>query len=511
MLEDDCAEARVKGGVNANEDKFRVVFEHAPDGCYLSNLQGVLLDGNLAAEKITSYDRHELIGKNFLHANLLYPRDIPRAVKLLALNVMGKDTGPDEFTLRRKDGNPIPVEIRTHVVEVDGEKCILGIARDVTERHRAEEKLRLERDKAHSYLKVASVMIVGIDADERISLLNPRGGEILGCHPEKVLGKNWFDTFIPEAVREAVRDGFHRLLAGDVVPVEYFENPVVTAGGEERIIAWHNAVTRDASGNIVSTLSSGEDITEKRRAQEEREALEVHLRQQQKLESVGTLAGGVAHEINNPINGVMNYAQLILDRADADTEIAGFAGEIICETERVATIVRNLLRFAREEKRHRAPANVVDIVTSTLSLVRALIRTDHAALDVDVSNNLPQVTCNSQQIQQVLMSLLTNARDALHEKYPDDNENKRILVTAKKISRDGRLFVRTTVEDHGNGIAEDVQDRIFDPFYTTRSRGEGTGLGLAISHGIVKDHDGELTFESEAGKYSRFHVDLPVD
>jgi signal transduction histidine kinase len=250
----------------------------------------------------------------------------------------------------------------------------------------------------------------------------------------------------------------------------------------------------------------GMDVTQHHR-------LEMHLRQQQKLESIGTLAGGVAHEINNPINGVMNYAQLIKDELEGtDAEsITQYADEIIRETERVATIVRNLLQFARHEKESHSPACVEDIVNGTLSLIRTVFRHDQITLDIHIPENLPKIKCRSQQIQQVVMNLMANARDALNARYPGYDENKTVRLDVSRFNRDGRRWVRIAVEDHGIGIPPNIRDRIFDPFFTTKSRDVGTGLGLAISHGIVTDHHGELTVQSKVGEYTRFLVDLPID
>jgi signal transduction histidine kinase len=253
------------------------------------------------------------------------------------------------------------------------------------------------------------------------------------------------------------------------------------------------------------------DITERKRAEKERQQLGAQLVQAQKLESIGTLAGGVAHEINNPIMGIMNYAQLILDRLGPESPVVEFATEIGKETERVAKIVKNLLAFARHEKQAHSPARMCDIVESTLSLIRAVMRHDQVTLEVDVPADLPQIKCRSQQIQQVIMNLLTNARDALNQRYPGNDANKKVAITARLIEKDDRPWIRTTVEDHGPGVPEDLRERIFEPFFTTKPRDKGTGLGLSISHGIVKDHGGELSVESAVGEFTRFQLDLPVD
>lgn len=239
--------------------------------------------------------------------------------------------------------------------------------------------------------------------------------------------------------------------------------------------------------------------------------MEAHISQQQRLESIGILAGGVAHEINNPLNGIMNYGQLILDSLDADTKNAEFAKEIVSESNRIAVIVKNLLQFSRNEKQQYSTATIKDIVESTLSLINTVMKHDQIDLQIDIPEDLPQLKCRSQQIQQVIMNLMTNARDTLNEKYPGYHEDKIIKLNCKQFNKEDRKWIRITVEDHGNGIPEAIKGKIFEPFYSSKSRDAGTGLGLSISHGLIKDHHGELSFETEEGKYTRFHIDLPID
>ena len=279
--------------------------------------------------------------------------------------------------------------------------------------------------------------------------------------------------------------------------------------GKER---WFNVrATRFPGDGPVRVVLVATDVTQMVLAEQERANLEAQLRQQQKLESLGTLAGGVAHEINNPIMGVQNYAQLILDGIPADSDEAEYAREILHETERIATIVRNLLQFARHEKQSHSPAFMADIVSGTLSLVRTVLRHDQITLEVDVPADLPALKCRSQQIQQVVMNLLTNSRDALNERYQGHDENKRISLTCRSFEQDGQTWLRLTVADQGAGIPADIAARILDPFFTTKGVEKGTGLGLAVSHGIVVDHGGRLHFETELGQGTRFHVELPID
>ena len=268
------------------------------------------------------------------------------------------------------------------------------------------------------------------------------------------------------------------------------------------------------AGNPHGAVITSQDITQQR-------SIEAQLRHSQKLESIGTLAGGVAHEINNPINGIMNYAQLILDRLGPDSPVAEFATEIDGESRRVASIVRNLLSFASPSKEEQSPARIRDIVDSSLALIQSVLRHDQIELVVDVPEDLPLIRCRSQQIQQVLMNLLTNARDALNEKYPEFDENKRVRISAcpepwpqdsgSEAPTSGDHRLRLTVEDSGPGISKKAHKHLFDPFYTSKRPGKGTGLGLSISHTIIKEHGGELSVESKVGQWTRFHVDLPAN
>jgi predicted ATPase/signal transduction histidine kinase/tRNA A-37 threonylcarbamoyl transferase component Bud32 len=291
---------------------------------------------------------------------------------------------------------------------------------------------------------------------------------------------------------------------------EQFEVEATPANGDAR---WYSVRVAPivVDGRIERAILVATDISDRKRAERQREHFEGQLRQQQRLESIGTLASGVAHEINNPVQGIMNYAELIAGSEAANDDIREFAGEIEIETRRVTTIVRNLLAFSRQELSEASEAvALAEIVNGTLSLVRAVMRKDQIALDIDVPADLPRVRCRSQQIQQVIMNLVTNARDALNNQWPGYNEHKRIRITASAFEQDGATWVRLSVEDRGGGVPEDVVGRIFDPFFTTKGRDKGTGLGLSVSHGIVTEHGGRLVLDNQPEVGARFSIELPA-
>jgi signal transduction histidine kinase len=190
---------------------------------------------------------------------------------------------------------------------------------------------------------------------------------------------------------------------------------------------------------------------------------------------------------------------------------AEYAREIIHETERISIIVKNLLQFSRQEKQSHSYASIYDIISQTISLVNTVIKKDQIILDIQLDEGLPDIKCRSQQIQQVIMNLLTNARDALNEKYPGYDKNKIIRVRCTLSEDSGQPCLRLTVLDYGNGIPQLNRDRIFEPFFSTKPKELGTGLGLSISYGIVSEHKGRITFVSEPTKFTKFILDLPVD
>ncbi len=284
---------------------------------------------------------------------------------------------------------------------------------------------------------------------------------------------------------------------------------VVKSGNTHRFETYYEKMNKYFDITVYSIepnkfITIFSDISEKVRT-------DAQLRNSQKLESIGTLASGVAHEINNPINGILNYGQVILDATAAGSDINKYAGEIIYETKRVSGIVKNLLDFSRQSGEQHSYAQIEDIIGKTLSLINTIFRHDNISLNVDISENISKIKCRSQQIQQVLMNLLTNARDSLNEKYPEYHENKKINIECHEFSKDKRKWISISIEDFGAGIPEDIKNRIFDPFFTTKGKNKGTGLGLSISYGIIKEHHGEIIVDSREGKYTKFTLILPCD
>ncbi|MBD3313146.1 PAS domain S-box protein [Candidatus Woesearchaeota archaeon] len=266
---DITEEKRTLEKLKESEERFRMAFDYAPVGYYISDTKGVFIDGNKEAERIIGYKKDDLIGKNYFDVGLLTKKSVPLAVKILALNTAGKPTGPDEFELVRKDGKHVNLEVWTYPVRLKGKRVVLGAVLDITKRKMAEEDLKKERSLLEKYLNLSQVIMLAVDSDFKVKLINQKGADILGYKKSDIIGKDWISNFIPKEYREQLRQYGNELLSGKRDPMDYNENPVLTKKGEQRLIGWHNTVIRDDEGNFVSHLSSGQDITDKKRAEKE--------------------------------------------------------------------------------------------------------------------------------------------------------------------------------------------------------------------------------------------------
>jgi PAS domain S-box-containing protein len=491
-------------------------------GLVISDILMPVMDGYQLCIKWKKDSKLKNIPFIFNTASYIDEKDEQLALKLGADSFIRKPVKPDEFIRiiqdviryvkkgRVKPKEPLIKESK-EVFQLYSERLVkqlesknLELSKEITERKRAHEIIRKSEERHRMILQTAMDGFWLADIQGRIIEINEAYCRMSKYSKEELLAMNISDLEVAETSSE---------IAAHIQKI--------STQGTDRFETQH----RRKDGSIFDAEISVQyrsmedglltvfirDITERKKAEEEKAKLEAQLQQSQKLESIGTLAGGVAHEINNPINGIMNYAQLIIDKLDPNNPVTEFADEIIHETKRVATIVRNLLTFAREEKQTHSPARLIDIIDDTMSLIQTVFKRDQISLEIDVPEDLPKIRCRSQQIQQVIMNLATNARDALNEKYSGYDENKKIIIFSNLFKKEGKDWIRTTVEDHGAGIDADIKERLFDPFFTTKQREIGTGLGLSISYGIVKGHHGDLSMESEPGQYTKFHIDLPVD
>jgi len=247
-----------------------------------------------------------------------------------------------------------------------------------------------------------------------------------------------------------------------------------------------------------------------------------------RLAAIGELAAGVAHEVNNPITGIINFAQLLLDDSEKHSLQAQLLTRIINEGERIASIIKNLLSFAREGTQENEPIDMIRVIADTLSLVEHQFKKDGIQITTDFSQAPCPVYGNFHQLQQVILNLLSNSRFALNERYPTTSPGKKILISCHPVTapaipgshgirpslavtgEDQKSWIQISIRDQGTGIPQGILERLFDPFFTTKPAGQGTGLGLSISFGIIHDHGGTIKVNSIVHQFTEMLINIPV-
>lgn len=264
-----------------------------------------------------------------------------------------------------------------------------------------------------------------------------------------------------------------------------------------------NVVLRDKDGVVSRVVVVCRNLTEKKQ-------LRAEVQRNAQLAALGELAAGVAHEINNPITGIINYAQILEDSRPEGAPHEQLPGWIIKEGERIAIIVSKLLSFARRDVEKKQAVLSSALFDDVLNLTGTMLKKEHIEVELLIPDDLPPVRAVVHQIQQIILNIISNARYALNQKYQGRDPHKKISITAMTFENEGAAMVRFEFKDYGTGIAKDVMDKVCNPFFSTKPPEEGTGLGLSISYGIIEEHHGVLTVESVEGEWTQIIIDLPV-
>jgi PAS domain S-box-containing protein len=436
------------------------------------------------------------------------------------------------------------IEIRS-MPRFDRENKLIGlihIARDITERQRVEEELKkakseLERrvEERTSELKKINELLkeeiverkIAVEAlqksDFKYRNLSQEFNTLLNCIPDNLLLLSsdlkiiWYNKAASSAFgkheSEPAGQYCYSLCCNSISPcnncptlksfISGIEETSEISTPEGKIWDIRAFPIKDDYGKVKNVIELARDVTEKVN-------LQAGAMRSRHLASLGELAAGVAHEINNPVNNIVNYAQLIIDEFEKEQKDADLAQRIIKDGDRIATIVRSLLSFARIRKEEKNYIYLHEIFSDTLSLTSAQIRKDGIHLKVNIPSSFCKVPVHPQQIQQVFLNIISNARYALNQKYPGTHENKILEITCEKVVINNYPFARIAFHDRGTGISSNIVDKVINPFFSTKANRMGTGLGLSISHGIITEHGGKLIINSIEGEYTKIIIDLPT-
>ncbi len=458
---------------------------------------------NRSAEEITGFKREEVQNKE---CNQILKSDLcEESCPVKETMETGKTIYNYEIMITNKAGNKVPVNITTSPLLSSNNEIIGAVEnfRDLTKHKGLWGKLREERNKAQQYLNIAGVIIVAINEKGTVSLINKKGCDVLGYKEEEIVGKNWFNSCVPERFRQERKETFKKVMTGEEEEREDYENLILTKSGEERIIAWHNTTLTDENGSIIGTLSSGEDITKRKQTEEE-------LIQSEKLASLGQLAASVVHEVNNPLAGIMVYVKLFLKKyKEGKIQSESTEGQLLKmekELDRTTRIIRNLLDFARQSEPSMRPVEINKVIDAALLLVGNQINLENINLEKNLDKDLPFVMADFDKIQQVLINIMLNAIQAM----PEGGNLTITTSVAQGIEIDDSVkdTVKIGIKDTGIGIPKENLNKLFNPFFTTKEKGTGVGLGLSVVHGIIGKHKGKIDVESEPNVGTTFSIYL---
>jgi PAS domain S-box-containing protein len=531
-----------------SEERLRELFDNAPTGYHEIDTEGRITKVNCTELEILGYTAEEMLGQPVW--KFVTEQEASRQAVLAKLAGALPPGKQLVRAYRRKDETSVPVLIEDRLLR-DAQGRITGIRsslQDITDRKYMEDALRESEARLTCVINAAQDGILMMDDQGLITLWNPAAERITGYTAAEVVWKNLFNLIVPERVRVGHNSAFLSWweTGWNYAGTKMSEMPCVRKDGTEISIELSlSSVELHGRRTAVGVIR---DITEGRRAQKERDLMEVMLRQAQKLESVGQLAAGIAHELNTPTQYVGDntrffkdafgelqralqaYARLLsackkgsatpelVEEVEAEVraadleyiseEIPKAIGQTLEGIDRVATIVRAMKEFSHPGTKERTPTNTHKAIESTLIVCRNEYKyVAEVATDFDPS--MPLVPCIPGDFNQVILNLIINAAHAIADKLGPASQSKG-RITIKTI-RDGN-WAEIRVSDTGTGIPEAARSRIFDPFFTTKEVGKGTGQGLAICHAVlVGKHGGKITFETEVGKGTTFIVRLPLD
>lgn len=509
--------------VRAAEERLRTLLDGVTEyAIYMLDSTGHIASWNSGAQRITGYSAQDVLGK---HVSMFVPDEQRRSgtADRLLLQASTSGRAEDEGWRIRKDGSRyLASAVLTALRDPGGAlQGFAKITRDVTELRRAELlKIRLAEERARRteieaslqrlrlFVEHAPAAIAMFDREMRYLLFSRRWVRDYRLKDRDISGRSHYEVF-PD-LPQRWRDAYRRCLEGAHESCE--EDRFERAGGGLDWVRWSAHPWSDGSGAIGGIIIFSEIITEQRLAKEALAQSEERLRQAQKMEAVGQLAGGVAHDFNNMLTAITGYSELILGRLPRDHEITRQIQQIRRAADRATSLTRQLLAFSRKQGLQPRVFDLNEVVTEAHGMLRRLI-----GEDIEIAYNtypdLGLVRADPCQVEQVVINLAVNARDAMPTggTLTIETSNVELDATCAQSHPDvapGR-YVLVAVTDTGTGMDAATLSRIFEPFYTTKDKGKGTGLGLSTVHGIVKQSGGHISVSSELGRGSTFKVYLP--
>ncbi|MBN1827937.1 MAG: response regulator [Deltaproteobacteria bacterium] len=496
------ARQEAEEALRISNTRLRLALASADIGLWDWNLENSEVWFSPEWKRQIGYDNHEIPNRYEEWEKRLHPEDHPRILAEVDAYLQGRRSGYYvEFRLRHKDGTYRWIAASGKLIEEMDKKSkrFIGCHMDITERKRAEA----ERERLMAAIEQAGEVVFITDADGTIEYVNPVFETVTGYTYEEAVGKN------PRVLLKSGKQdqAFYQDLWGTITAGNTWKGRMINKRKDGKLFTEDATISPvcDASGRFVNYVAVKRDITEHLQ-------LEAQLFQAQKMESVGRLAGGVAHDYNNMLSIIIGYSELAIEKVDPSDSLYNNLEEILTAAKRSANITRQLLAFARQQTVAPKVLDLNEIVESMLKMLRRLIGEDIDLAWLPGAKIWP-VKVDPTQVDQILANLCVNARDAIKDVGKVTIETKNISLDEEYCADHAGFipgdYVLLAVSDDGSGMEADILDKVFEPYFTTKGLGQGTGLGLATVYGIIKQNNGFINIYSELGKGTTNKVYLP--
>ena len=493
VLRDISDRRRMEEEIRLRELDYKTLLEEASDAIVLTSQDFRIIAINQRACEMAKMCEEEAIGRPI--SDFLIAEDL-RLNPLRILDLLPGESLTAERPLVSGDGSRVLTEISAKKL---GDGRVLAIIRDITERRKTEEALKQARALVATAFETSRDAVVLFRlSDDAVLDVNSAWVQLTGIPKEEIVGRSQFDfgVWADPSAREKYREKLKR--EGIVRDLEF---TVRARNGELRRVLISAEVVQ--LGGEPTVLAVGHDVTDQRR-------LENELVQSQNLEAIGRFAGSIAHDFNNILTGILTFSELATASLTEDDSAYSDVDQIRKAARRAAALTKQLLTFSRHQVQHRRTLSVNDVISEIEPMLRSLLG-ERCGLAVVLAPHLANVRADVCQIEQVLVNLVVNARDAIRESGQITIETcNSTMPSAGSATLDSRAAVSIIVSDNGTGIPPEIRDRIFEPFFTTKAGSGGTGLGLSTVYGIVKQSDGSIQLESTPGKGTCFRVFLPA-
>jgi two-component system NtrC family sensor kinase len=480
------------------EAEFRRLFEHVGVGVYISSKEGKFLDANQALLDMLGYDsKQEFLSMDIARDLYLRPEDRRRFQDLIEEQGRVIDY---EVEFKRKDGTPIPV-LHTGHVRTDGEGTVLGyegINVDLSQRKKIERELKEANTFMFRVIQSSPNAIMAADMKGNIMVWNRSAEETLGYSMDDVIGKMNIVEIYPEGMAKKVMQMLRSEDYGGVGRLR--SHPMVYVRKDGRIVEGNlsAAILYDADGKEVATLGIFVDLAERLEMERKLHQTQEQLLQSEKLAAMGRLTSQIAHELNNPLYGIMNTLELLKTEVPPESKRRKILEMALSETVRLTEMLRKMLSFSKPDEEARQPTDINVILDEIILLHEKQLRERSIKIVTSFSTELEKVHASKNQLRQAFLNMIANARDAM----PDGGT---LTVTTQSVGEN----LHIEISDTGVGIREENLDKIFDAFFTTKDSIKGVGLGLSVCYGFIEDHGGDIKVRSRRGEGTTFTIILP--